>query len=636
MANTRVVTGFCAIALLLSSFVGTADSGQCGDLVGRWPYGPTNAMAVKNDILYWGSGTVLKITDISTPQYPNDLGELVLDSVVMDLSTFADTVYVGTFRQGFGIVDVSDPAGPQLEGWFAGSGEADDLLVSGNLVFFADGSEGLKIVDVSDPTSPTEIGSFAPASGGRFRDLALQGNLLFLAETTNGPPYGAVRVLDISNPASPTQIGYTTWDDTILSISIDGDLLCATDTFSINVVDVSDPTQPTLVGQTWFGGGVPQGIHLSDGIAYVVVSGGSYDFAVVDISDPTSPEVLSTVETPGYGRALAAAPPMAFITAGPRVEIIDVENIDTPRIAGTLDGEGSAWGLGFQEDRLFTTFSTNSTSTFLTLDVSDPTAPRGLGKTRGSSSSWARSVTVSGRFAYATLGGDIAVFDLTLRAPHQEIAVVETPGSAMSTLIDGNLLYVADNFEGVRIYDVSNPWEPDLLSVVWDPNTAARKLALVDNILVVANGGYWLKTIDVTDPGHPTILYSGHYVDQYWILDVVINDGYAYTTRLGGVLSVIDLSDPEYPTWVGSYRFAYDLSSPSVDVENGYAYVTSLDAFVILDVHDPEEISEVRRFPVPFSRDVLVADDHVYVTYGSAGIRVYETCKPPLRTPSLR
>jgi hypothetical protein len=79
-------------------------------------------MAVNNNILYWGSGRVMKITDISTPQSPNDLGNLVLDSIVMDIATSAGTAYVATRRQGFGIVDVSDPAEPQLQGWFSGSG----------------------------------------------------------------------------------------------------------------------------------------------------------------------------------------------------------------------------------------------------------------------------------------------------------------------------------------------------------------------------------------------------------------------------------------------------------------------------------------------------------------------------------
>jgi hypothetical protein len=43
---------------------------DCPELVGRWPYGPSYAVAASGDYAYFGSGTVLMVADVSNPSAP--------------------------------------------------------------------------------------------------------------------------------------------------------------------------------------------------------------------------------------------------------------------------------------------------------------------------------------------------------------------------------------------------------------------------------------------------------------------------------------------------------------------------------------------------------------------------------------
>ena len=75
-SNTHFVEFVTIISILAISLSMSVSAQDCPELVGRWPYGPTRAVAVDGDYAYFGSGTVLMVADVSNLASPNVVGEV--------------------------------------------------------------------------------------------------------------------------------------------------------------------------------------------------------------------------------------------------------------------------------------------------------------------------------------------------------------------------------------------------------------------------------------------------------------------------------------------------------------------------------------------------------------------------------
>jgi len=74
----------------------------CPELVGRWPYGPCETVAVEGNIAYFGSGTVLIIAECLNPTAPAKIGQIALPDVVLDVAVSGCYAYVADDQAGCG------------------------------------------------------------------------------------------------------------------------------------------------------------------------------------------------------------------------------------------------------------------------------------------------------------------------------------------------------------------------------------------------------------------------------------------------------------------------------------------------------------------------------------------------------
>jgi hypothetical protein len=72
----------------------------------------------------------------------------------------------------------------------------------------------------------------------------------------------------------------------------------------------------------------------------------------------------------------------------------------------------------------------------------------------------AGAVAVSGTFAYLGSGTVLLVVDVSNAAAPQVVAEVVLPGLISDVAISGNYAYVATNYDGLRVIDVSTPASP--------------------------------------------------------------------------------------------------------------------------------------------------------------------------------
>ena len=120
-------------------------------------------------------------------------------------------------------------------------------------------------------------------------------------------------------------------------------------------------------------------------------------------------------------------------------------------------------------------------------------------------------------------GHDIQVIDRTNVNNLMKIGELEIANfDALDGVIDGSTLYVAGGDGGVAIVDMTNPFSPQLKSVINTPGIA-RGIAVsgVNEIVVADAGGPGITFIDVTDKAHPTIIGSQKLIGNVVDVNVV-------------------------------------------------------------------------------------------------------------------
>ncbi|MBI5609117.1 MAG: redoxin family protein [Deltaproteobacteria bacterium] len=128
---------------------------------------------------------------------------------------------------------------------------------------------------------------------------------------------------------------------------------------------------------------------------------------------------------------------------------------------GSVSGLGSTWGVRVVGT---TAYVTDIDGSFATVDVSDPKAPKLLGKL--AIPGVAKGLTVEGKLVYLAAGeAGLVVLDVSNPSKPVILSQTKTLGSAIRTAYaDGRVVVAAWN--DTRAYDVSNPAAPKLIGAL--------------------------------------------------------------------------------------------------------------------------------------------------------------------------
>ncbi len=145
---------------------------------------------------------------------------------------------------------------------------------------------------------------------------------------------------------------------------------------------------------------------------------------------------------------------------------------------------------------------------------------------------------------------------------------MDTPGSAWAVAVSGNRAYVADEYYGLQVIDITNPASPQIIGSVDTPGLASN-VAISGHYAYVADWGFGLRVINITNPASPQIVGS---VDTPNMAhDVAMSGPYVYVADGTDGLLVIDVMDPGTPRIVGSMATC---SAWGVAVSETHVYAT--------------------------------------------------------------
>jgi len=215
----------------------------------------------------------------------------------------------------------------------------------------------------------------------------------------------------------------------------------------------------------------------------------------------------------------------------------------------------------------------------------------------------------------------IHIYDI--RVPHMPrlLANYHTPGSPKGIIVRHPIAFVADDDHGLQIIDVSNPRQPTQISSL--PLTGlAYTMKLVDNLLYVASHHGGFHIIDITIPSQPKRLGGVDTPGKSWAIDIHQNTAFVADDNSG--LLIFDVKDPSQPQWLATFNpdgFAED-----VIVQNNIAYVAFFDQGLhILDASNPIKPLPLSHLPtVGNARGLALQDQKLYLASWKAGIQIID------------
>jgi len=447
------------------------------------------------------------------------------------------------------IFDVADPANPIQVGICGNlAGSFSDIAVSGGYAYLADTLSRLVIVSISDPSSPAFVSSISThynATGVAVRDT-----LAFVTCSRGVSPYSAVafKVFDISDPANPALIGnyepeYGDFSE-YLDISLVGDsafVASPGEASPIMIFIVSDPTNPHPLPRSWptFIQLWPQSVFFRDNILYSAgynaLGFGLSRFNISNISNPRrtgiyiSPEEVGDVDVAGNSAYVCAHstglysvdvadPARPIINCrtdefsgnviveggycfvfGWRFSIYDIASSDTLALVGSIYA-GSTILFDIAGDYAYLI---NRDSSFIVIDVSDPTAPDSVGALGGLGD--LQDVTIIDNYAYAASGQSRSLKIIDISDPIHPVLAgnFNTPYAAYGIAVDGAYAYVAQNMGRLSVVNVSNPAAPSLVLNLPISVGKAVAIDIQGNFAFIACDTAGIVVLDISDPHSP-------------------------------------------------------------------------------------------------------------------------------------
>jgi len=239
-------------------------------------------------------------------------------------------------------------------------------------------------------------------------------------------------------------------------------------------------------------------------------------------------------------------------------------------------------------------------------------------------------IAVSGHYAYVGGGGEegsLHIYDFS--NPTAPVKMSSTNSSYVTGIaVRGSYAYLACGYDGLRIYDVSNPANPSnighAIKLFDGTNADSSAVALSGNYAYLSCDFGGLGMFDISDPSHPIdVGLSSPAGGQKQ--GVAVRGNYCYVAGSG--LDIFDISDPTHAFRVG---WVYRPNANVVALADHFAYMGSIGGFWIVDISNPAmpiEITNVDNF-AGWTTSVAVSGNYLYLAKGSDGLRIYDVSNP--------
>lgn len=409
-----------------------------------------------------------------------------------------------------------------------------------------------------------------------------------------------------------------------LAIAVHGQYAYIGEGSQVTVLSIADPEAPVVVGTSAPLPGIVQGISVSGEYAYVAAEWGVHIF---DISEPTAPAEVGFFATPGVAKDVTVDDQYAYIAdSSDSLLILDITNLEIPKLTGALvlvGGRSDHMGVDVRDGIAFVA----SGYGLKVVDVHDPANPVLTGDYAPyGSGAEALDIVVIGTHAYYLDMASLTIFDVADPIWPFETGQVQYFHNARALSVDGDYAYVADAGYGLYIIDISDHRNPLKIGTSSTPSlSGSHDVAVIAGYALTAGDHRGLHVYDVSDPTTP--IEAAHYDSRGRPMNLDVESDHAYVTLGWDGLRVVDIENPEEPTEAGSFGYnGYD-EFYALDVSGDYAYVAAKYGLYVLDISDPSVPKEVNSH-WDGGNDVVAVDNYVYLARDDGGLTILDATDP--------
>lgn len=589
----------------------------------------------------WSPGTQVALV----PAGPYLTHQLNLSSPPVAMVVDGPRVFIATDDRQLSIVDFSEKAARVLA-QLSLAGPVQQLAHEANrlLVVLADGR--LQWVDVAKPELPKVFQTMP--SLGKVRDVQLAasseaGSAYFLLEGDRGRVDLQEWVLPEGKSSHQGRRWVMPTDST--AIAVRDQYVWAVGSEGVALLDIS--AEQAVLKDIQRTSGIPDDVQLQDDLA--LVADGRGGLVIFDTSTPDVLQWSGSYNKHGAIRSFSASVASAASLGGMPAASKPTRLFSSNESALLNLSTGSVLRVGLANPELPSSgaiFQPNAPVVFSDLqgDVALLATEHSLqrvmmvGDGDGAISSEGVNLGGSRRGAFgqgsredilyvADWFSGLHLYDISNPRQLRHLSNYHTPGSSKGVTLFGNYALVGDDDQGLQIIDIEDPrrpsWTAELTPKAMADLGLAYTMKLVGKILYLADHRGGFHIIDLSDIYHPRRLGGYDTPGKAWDIDVEGDVAFVADDR-GGLL-MFDVSDPTKPEPFA--QFNPGGQAEDVALQDGRAYVAFFDkGLYTLDVSNPRQAKIIGHTQIPGNaRGIELADGLLYIASWEAGLQVVDT-----------
>ena len=281
---------------------------------------------VEGNYVYAAAGLMgMLIIDVSDPSAPEIITEYPTSSdiesiVVIDTLAFIAGRFIYPSSEPFQIINVADVYNPVLIGYIdENTGWNQDMIVDGDYAYLANSYGGFVIVDISNLSEPFVLTQLEDITHPRV--LGKVDNHVFMDFG-----FDTLQVFDVSAPTSPVQVGFHEIGRSAMDFDISDDYLFIAGN-DLPILDVLDVENIRQVSEYEVPSATSSVFKVGD-FLYTAETG--FGLHVHDITDPAYPDQVSQLELPEYFYAYHLSENYLYSLSGNELGIIDISDPSSP------------------------------------------------------------------------------------------------------------------------------------------------------------------------------------------------------------------------------------------------------------------------------------------------------------------
>jgi len=563
------------------------------------------------------SGGRLCVVDISDPGDPQEVTLIPTSDKAYGLDYVAPYLYV-ICQDGLTIYDATVVSNPIQVGYLAMAGDPEAVSIRWPIGIVVGHNPELSMLNIATPTNPI-LATTLDWPNGQAEDVRVVEDLAYVADSNHG-----LAIVDFSNFPDLVVRSGVDLPGGGHGIRLRGSYAWVMGQDAVTVINISNPDVPTISNSTAVPG-------LAVDICFATLMGmppETYAAVAMEegttlVFDSTNAGILQPVcSVPGpYGVKCIASDAEGYswnyLYVGSEIQglyVVNRGNLANPPVVGTIDVDAVQVLVSGSIAYLATT------TNIQTFDVSSVGSPQMLGSVPTASP--VTDMVLHTPYLITTQGNSgLKIYDVS--SPESLVLLGSEQNPYYGGALDVSWPYVyvvpAVTFEGgsLRVYEISDPTNPIMIGILssgWDWYLPARDVVVQGSYAyVTGEGEVYLRIVDISNPADPdlvNIVPANGYAHS-----IVVDDGLAYISRYTGRmrLETYDLSDPLSPVIVSD--FVVPVFSQEAKVLEEYLFLltdSGWPGMFIFDVSNPANPQPV-GIAATQARDIFVNGSNIFI-----------------------